>query len=92
MKCSSLEEVRANIDRIDDSIIRHIAERTDYVKQAAAFKKSDDGVKAHDRVKAVIKKVREKALEYGASPDIAETVYRSMISGFINMELKEYRK
>lgn len=92
MKCSSLEEVRANIDRIDDSIIRLIAERTDYVKQAALFKKSEDGVRAADRVEAVIKKVREKALEYGASPDIAETVYRSMISGFINMELKEYRK
>lgn len=92
MKCSSLEEVRENIDRIDDSIIRLIAERTDYVKQAAAFKKSENGVKAPDRVEAVIKKVREKALKYGASPDITETVYRNMISGFINMELKEYRK
>jgi isochorismate pyruvate lyase len=92
VKCSSLEEVRENIDRIDDSIIRLIAERTDYVKQAAAFKKSENGVKAPDRVEAVIKKVREKALKYGASPDITETVYRNMISGFINMELKEYRK
>lgn len=92
MKCSSIEEVRANIDRIDDDIIRLLAERTEYVKQAASFKKSEDGVRAADRVEAVIKKVREKALEYGASPDIAETVYRNMISGFIDMELKEYRK
>lgn len=92
MKCSSIEEVRENIDKIDDSIIRFIAERTEYVKQAASFKKSEDGVRAADRVEAVIKKVRKKALEYGTSPDIAETVYRNMISGFINMELKEYRK
>ena len=92
MKCSSIEEVRGNIDRIDDSIIRLIAERTEYVKQAALFKKSEDGVRAADRVEAVINKVREKALEYGASPDIAETVYRNMISGFIDIELKEYRK
>ena len=92
MRCSSIEEVRENIDRIDDSIIRLIAERTEYVKQAALFKKSEDGVRAADRVEAVINKVREKALEYGASPDIAETVYRNMISGFIDIELKEYRK
>ena len=92
MKCSSIEEVRGNIDRIDDSIIRLIAERTEYVKQAALFKKSEDGVRAADRVEAVINKVREKASEYGASPDIAEIVYRNMISGFIDMELKEYRK
>lgn len=56
------------------------------------FKKSEDDVRAADRVEAVINKVREKASEYGASPDIAETVYRNMISGFIDMELKEYRK
>ena len=92
MRCSSIEEVRENIDRIDDSIIRLLAERTEYVKQAALFKKSEDGVRAADRVEAVINKVREKALEYGASPDIAETVYRNMISGFIDIELKEYRK
>ncbi|MBR1823272.1 MAG: chorismate mutase [Ruminococcus sp.] len=90
MKCSSLEEVRANIDRIDDSIIRLIAERTEYVRQAAGFKKSEDAVKAPDRVDAVIAKVREKAQQYGAPPDIAETVWRNMISGFIDLEMKDY--
>ena len=91
MKCSSLEEVRENIDRIDDSIIQLIAERTEYVIQAAPFKKSESDVKAPDRVEAVIRKVREKAEKYGASPDIAETVYRNMINGFINMEMTEFK-
>ena len=92
MKCSSLEEVRENIDRIDDNIIQLIAERTEYVRQAAAFKKSESDVRAADRVEAVIAKVRGKAQKYGASPDIAETVYRNMINGFINMEMTEYKK
>ena len=92
MKCSSLEEVRENIDRIDGNIIKLIAERTEYVRQAAAFKKSEEAVKATGRVEAVIAKVREKAQKYGASPDIAETVYRNMINGFINLEMTEYKK
>ena len=92
MKCSSLEEVRENIDRIDDNIIQLIAERTEYVRQAAAFKKSESDVRAADRVEAVIAKVREKSQKYGASPDISETVYRNMINGFINMEMTEYKK
>ncbi|MCR4887843.1 MAG: chorismate mutase [Ruminococcus sp.] len=92
MKCSSLDEVRSNIDRIDDQIIRLIAERTDYVKQASAFKKNEDGVKAPARVEAVIAKVREKAEKYGASPDMTEKLYREMISGFINMEMQEFKK
>ena len=92
MKCSSLDEVRSNIDRIDDQIIRLIAERKDYVKQASAFKKNEDGVKAPARVEAVIAKVREKAEKYGASPDMTEKLYREMISGFINMEMQEFKK
>lgn len=90
MKCKSLEEVRANIDRIDDAMVQLIAERGDYVAQAAAFKKSEDGVKAPNRVEAVITKVRQKAEKYGASPDMVETLYREMISGFITMELETF--
>ena len=92
MICSSLEEVRSNIDRIDNEIIKLIAERTDYVKQASSFKKNESGVKAPNRVEAVIQKVREKALEYGANPDMVETLYREMISSFKNMEMDEFRK
>lgn len=40
MKCSSLEEVRSNIDRIDNEIIKLIAERTGYVMQASSFRKT----------------------------------------------------
>lgn len=92
MICKSLDEVRSNIDRIDNEIIKLIAERTDYVKQASSFKKSEAGVKAPNRVEAVISKVREKAVEYGANPDMVETLYREMISFFINMEMDEFKK
>ena len=50
MRCNNLEEVRENIDSIDDKIIKLIAERSDYVRQAAYFKKSKTDVKAADRV------------------------------------------
>jgi len=92
MKCENLEQVRSNIDRIDDGIIKLIAERTGYVKQASAFKKSEDGVKAPARVEAVIAKVRAKAAEYGADADMVEALYREMISRFVNMEMTEYKK
>ena len=45
MQCSSLEEVRSNIDRIDNKIIKLIAERRDFVIQATKFKKNEAGVK-----------------------------------------------
>lgn len=92
MICKNLEEVRTNIDRIDNEIIKLIAERGTYVVQASAFKKDEDGVKDTGRVEKVIAKVRSKANEYGADPDMVEALYREMILRFVNMEMSEFHK
>lgn len=92
MKCENLEQVRENIDRIDNEIIKLIAERGTYVVQASAFKKDEEGVKDTGRVEKVIAKVREKAEEYGANPDMIEALYREMISRFVSMEMKEFNE
>lgn len=89
---NTLEEVRGNIDRIDNEIIKLIAERGQYVLQAASFKKTDNDVKAPKRVEEVILKVRNTAEEYGANPDMIESLYREMISSFIKSETKEFNR
>ena len=92
MLCNSLEEVRENIDKIDNEIIKLIAERGNYVMQASAFKKDENDVKDTERVEKVIAKVRTKAQEYGANPDMVEALYREMIARFIAMEMSEFHK
>lgn len=92
MVCNSLEEVRANIDRIDEEMIKLIAERGRFVVQASSFKKNEEGVKDTGRVEKVIAKVRGKAKEYGADPDMVEAIYRDMISRFVKMEMSEFHK
>ena len=47
MRRGSLDEVRAEIDRIDDAIIRLIAERGAFVAQAARFKKDGGFARQH---------------------------------------------
>ena len=90
MICNTLDEVRANIDRIDSAIISLIAERGEYVAQAAAFKKSEDSVRDTSRVEKVIQKVRDKATTLGADPDMVEKIYRQMIASFIQKEMAEF--
>lgn len=89
--CQSLDQVRSNIDRIDDEIIKLIAERGEYVAQAAAFKKSESAVRDSSRVEAVVKNARSKAERYGANPDLIEAVYREMISRFIDSEMSDFK-
>lgn len=88
--CGSIEEVRAHIDRIDRQMVLLLAERGGYVKQAARFKKTTADVKAPQRVEQVIAKVTALAVESGANPAVTEQVYRAMIAGFIDAELREH--
>lgn len=89
---NSLEEVRNNIDRIDEQIVKLLSERQSCVHLAARFKKTTDDVKAPARVEAVIKKVRNLATLHNLDASIAEAVYRTMIDCFINNEMKEFNK
>jgi isochorismate pyruvate lyase len=89
--CTTLEDVRNNIDRLDQQIVTLLAERGRYESQAARFKKDTDGVKAPQRVEQVITKVRELSETVGANPEVTEQVYRAMIAAFIEQELAEHR-
>lgn len=91
-ECKSIEEVRENIDKLDNQIVKLISERSRFVEQAAKFKKDTEDVKAPKRVDAVIEKVRNVANENNVNPNIIEEVYRTMISCFINHELVQHSK
>ncbi len=89
-KCESIDEVRANIDRIDRQIVALLAERGEYVAQAAGFKRTSDDVRAPQRVEQVVERVVASAREVGADPVVTECVYRAMIGAFIEAELTEH--
>ncbi len=42
--CTTLEDVRNNIDRLDQQIVTLLAERGRYVSQGSTLQKSTDGV------------------------------------------------
>jgi len=86
--CSSLEDVRTNIDRLDRALVPLLVERSGYVRAAAAFKTDAAHVAAPERVERVITLVRSLALEAGGDPDLIEAIYRPMIAAYIADELR----
>jgi isochorismate pyruvate lyase len=88
--CASLAEVRDHIDRLDHEIVRLMAERGGFVREAARFKKDTADVAAPARVEQVIAKVRGLAGQAGLPPEVAEAAYRAMITAFIAMERAEF--
>lgn len=90
-ECHSLEDVRLQIDHLDDQIIDLVGQRNAYIKQAAKFKKSVEEVKADDRIDFIIQKVRRQANDMGISANMLEEIYRLMIDEMVNTEIAEFR-
>ena len=79
--CATLGDVRANIDRLDREIVKLLAERGTYVKDAARFKKDSYQVSAPQRQEEVFAKVRALAQEFGAYPEVVDAAYRALVAG-----------
>lgn len=90
-ECRTIEEVRSEIDRIDQAIIETIAQRRAYVHAVMQFKRSEDDVHAHERQRQMIAVRREWAAARGLSPEMVEGLFRSMVDHFIVEELELLR-
>jgi isochorismate pyruvate lyase len=90
-ECQSLTEVRHHIDQLDDQIVELIAARNGYVKQAANFKHSIEEIKANERMEAVMDRVRNRAMEFGVSPNLLTTLYKIMIDAMVEAEIAEFQ-
>jgi len=90
-ECTTLEEAREEIDKLDEQIITLIATRNAYIKQIAHFKNSIEEVKAEDRVAAVISRVREQAISQELSPNLINDLYVRMIDAMVESEVAEFK-
>ena len=90
-QCNTLEEVRQEIDLLDDQIVELIGARNGYIKQAAKFKNTVEEVKAPERINEIMSKVRHKALTLGMSPNLLEEIYTIMIDEMVESEIAEFR-
>ena len=88
--CTTLEDARFEIDKVDEEIVKLIAKRNNYIKQIAHFKTSIDEVKAEDRISEVISKVREQAISLDLSPNLINDLYVRMINGMVESEIAEF--
>lgn len=88
-ECTSIEDVRAAIDAIDQDIVRALGLRFEYVKAITRFKKTETDVRAPNRYHAVLQARRAWAQEAGLDPDVVEQMYRLLIEHFIAEEMKD---
>ncbi|QOP40417.1 chorismate mutase [Sulfurimonas marina] len=90
-KCNSLQEVRDEIDVLDQQLIELISQRSHLIRQAAAFKDTIEDVKAEDRIDDVMQRARNKAISLGINPNMISDLFKVMIDEMVETEIAEFR-
>lgn len=85
--CSSMKELRQEIDQIDADLIGLLVERAGYIDRAIELKIIENlPARTTDRVKDVISKVRASAGQQGLDEDLAEEIWMFLIEWSIQRE------
>ncbi len=85
--CTTMAEIRAEIDRLDGELVAMFAQRVAYIDRAAEIK-SEVGMPARigSRVEEVVGNVRRHAVGHGLPPDKLEKLWRKLIDWSIERE------
>ena len=85
--CTTMAEVRAEIDALDRHIVALLADRLHYIEEAARIKQSRDQVRDEARIADVLKKVEAEARKLDAEPKVILKAYRALVEASIAHEL-----
>lgn len=88
--CSSLDEIRKNIDAIDMEIVSLLVRRGKYVQQAVKFKSNYSNIEDKKRVEEIIDKVTSYSRELNFDPTVIEKIYSFLIEVYIQFEKKKF--
>ncbi|MDA3927832.1 MAG: chorismate mutase [Prolixibacteraceae bacterium] len=87
--CKSKEEVREQIDLIDQELIHLFAKRYEFVKEIVKFKeKTEDAIIAQDRKEKVINQRSIWAVKKGLDKEAYAKLFRLLIDHNISKEME----
>lgn len=89
-ECSSLDEIRQNIDLIDREIVSLLIKRGRYVMQAAKFKNNITKIEDQVRINNIITKVTAYSKEMNFDSSVIEQIYRFLIKVYIQLEKETF--
>jgi isochorismate pyruvate lyase len=81
-ECTTMSDIRTEIDFLDRAIITLIGQRSKYLEAAAKLHTPDVTVRSPEQIKTMLLQRREWANAEGVDPDIIEKVYTDLVNHF----------
>ena len=92
MKYKDMEELRKELDLLDNDLIKLVSKRFKFIEQAAIIKDDISKIRDTDRIENIIKRLRGLAKDNNISPDIVEKLWRFIIELSIELETEIFSK
>ena len=90
--CTTMQDVRREVNALDDVLVPLLVERVGYMTQAARIKQGAEQVRDEARIQAIVDRVRERATAEGGDADVIEAIYRSLMEACIAYEHREFAR
>ena len=92
LKRKKLNKIRLKLDKLDNSLIKLIKQRTNLVNQVLKLKVKKKEIIDNKRIKIILKNIRKKSLENKIDPKITNRIWKNMIWSYIDYEKRNFNK
>ena len=85
-------KIRKNLDKLDNSFLNIIKQRTLLVNQILKNKKFKKDIVDKKRIKIILRNIHEKSRKKNIDPLITSAIWKSMIKAYIDYEYRNFKK
>ena len=86
MKYKNMEELRKDLDILDEELLKIISKRFKFIEQAAIIKNDASEIRDIERIEEIIIRLKGLAKKYDINSDIVEKLWRFIIDLSIEYE------
>ena len=92
LKRKKLNKIRLKLDKLDNSLIKLIKQRTNLVNHVLKLKDKKKEIVDNKRIKIILKNIRKKSIQNKIDPKITNRIWKNMILSYIDYEKRNFKK
>ena len=92
LKRKKLSKIRSELDKLDNSLIKIIKQRTALVNKVLSLKEKKNEIIDRKRIKDILKNIKKKSLQNNIDPKITNKIWKNMIYAYIDFEKRNFKK
>ena len=87
-----LNNIRNELDKLDNSLIKIIKTRTYLVKKVLKLKETKNQIVDKNRINKILSNIKKKSIKNNIDPIITKKIWSSMIKAYIDFERRNFKK